>query len=285
MASGLNPTASRLELAARLRELRQEAGRSLEDAAAELMCSVAKISRMETGGRGVQPRDVRDLCRLYGVSDQVRSELDALVNAARVSGWWKDYGNLYDPTATFIGLEDAATSVRMYEGALIPGLLQTSEYTRELIRDLRRPGEVTESWIAETVAARERRQKRIESGSLFFHVILDEATLVRPVGAPDVMRRQFLRLIDEAARPNVTLQVIPFARGPHRGMEGSFQCMSFSDHRIDDIVYFENLKGMYSLDKGTEVAPYREAFDDLAARFALDPEETVEHLRAKAAGS
>jgi transcriptional regulator with XRE-family HTH domain len=278
--AGSNPTVSRLELAARLRELRQEAGKSLEDAAAELMCSVAKISRMETGGRGVQPRDVRDLCRLYDVAIEVRNELMEMVAQARSPSWWqRDFRNLDDQTTTFIGLEDAAVELRIFDGLRIPGLLQTSDFTRSLLRDLRPPGELETQWIEDTVAARERRQKRIESGALHLHAIIDEATLRRPVGGPQVMSEQILRLLMEVSRPNVTLQVIPFSQGAHPGMEGSFHHLTFG-RRIHNMVYVEGLLGNFILDKGDEVEHYRIVFDDLGQRFALDVSESRRWLES-----
>lgn len=283
--AGPNPTVSRLELAARLRELRLQAGRSIEEAAAELMCSVAKISRMETGGRGVQPRDIRDLCRFYAVSSDVREELTRLGAEARVPNpWQRDFRNLDDPVATAFGLEAAATSTRMFEISIVPGLLQTPDFTRALLADIRPPGELTSEWIEETVAVRERRQKRVESGELELHAIVDEAALSRPIGGPAVMRAQVDRLIDEAARPNVRLQVIPFERGPHPGMDGSFQHLSFERHRIDEVVYVEGLLGYDLLDKSDVVARYRMVFDDLSTRIALDADATTRWLKAAAHG-
>lgn len=279
--SGPNPTVGRLVLAARLRELRLRAGKSVDDAAAELMCSVAKISRMETGGRGVQPRDIRDLCRFYGASDEVRGELNRMVEEARSAGWWQqDFRALDEQITTFIGLEAAATVIRTFEALRMPGLLQTPEFAHTWIPAMRPPGELTAEWIAETVAVRERRQKRVESGELQLHAIIDEAVLRRPVGGWDLMGRQVARLLDEAQRENVVLQLIPFGKGPHPGLDGSFQHMTFGRHRIDDIVFVEGLLGNFLLDKGPEVAHYREIFDDLSSRFALDAAETITSLRA-----
>jgi transcriptional regulator with XRE-family HTH domain len=279
--AGPNPTVGRLVLAARLRELRIQAGKTIDDAAAELMCSVAKISRMETGGRGVQPRDIRDLCRLYGASDEVRAELNRMAGEAGATSWWqRDFRALDEQITTFIGLEAAATETRIVEGMRVPGLLQTPSFARALIRDLRPPGELTSEWIDETVASRERRQKRIESGDLRLHAILDEAALSRPVGGAEVMRQQVARLVDEAARPNVDLQVIPFERGPHPGVDGSFQHLSFGRHNIGNIVFVEGLLGNYLLDKGDDVARYQVVFDDLSTRFALDPDATTRWLKA-----
>jgi transcriptional regulator with XRE-family HTH domain len=285
-ASSPNPTVSRLELAARLRELRIQADKSIDDAAAELMCSVAKISRMETGGRGVQPRDIRDLCRLYGVSSDVQDELTRLAGDARKTGWWqRDFRTLDEPTTTLIGLETGATEVRIYDAMRVPGLLQTPEFTRAFIPALRPPGELTPQWINDTVAVRERRQQRVQSGELRLHAIVDEAALSRPVGgedAPAIMRHQLERLIEDAGRPNVRIQVIPFDVGPHPGLEVSFQHMALS--RIDAHVYVDGgFMGNFLVDKSEEVVHYRTIFDDLSARVALDEDTTVGWLRARLA--
>jgi transcriptional regulator with XRE-family HTH domain len=281
--AGPNPTVSRLELAARLRELRQQAGKSLEDAAAELMCSVAKISRMETGGRGVQPRDVRDLCRLYGVSDGARGELNELVANARKGGWWKDFRSLDEQKATFIALEDAAAEIRLFDAYRLPGLLQTAAFTEALIRELRPAGELTEQWIMDTVTVRRLRQKRIESGELRLHAIIDEAALTRPVGTARIMREQIDRLIAESERSNVTLQIIPFARGPHPGMEGSFEHVTFGEHHLDAMVHIEGLVGNFMLDKADDVSHYRVIFDDLSERYALDSQASATWLQQRKA--
>lgn len=273
-----SPTARRWELAARLRTLRMQAGLSTEDAARELMCSVAKISRMETAGRGVQPRDIRDLCRLYGVSDTVRDQLMQAAADARKPGWWQEFPTLDDQSSTFIGLESAAEVMLAFEALRIPGLLQTTEFTAAMLPQLRPPGELTPEWISDTVAARARRQERIASGALSLHAIVDEAALRRPVGDRPVMVDQVDRLIAEAGRPNVTLQVVPFSQGPHPGVEGSFQLLGFPAGQIDDVIFVEGLLGNFLIDRKTEVDHYRTVFEDIAARFALGADETLAWL-------
>src|SRR5438067_1689607 len=111
------------------------------------MCSPAKISRMETAGRGVLPRDVRDLGRLYQVSDEVRDELIQLANDARKPGWWQKFGSLDEVTSTFLGLEAAADAMLSFQLYRIPGLLQTPEYTKALISHLRPQGALSKEWI------------------------------------------------------------------------------------------------------------------------------------------
>lgn len=283
MAAGSSsPTARRWELAARLRSLRIAAGVTLEQAAAELLCSVAKISRMETAGRGVQPRDVRDLARLYKVPDDVREELMTLATEARKPGWWQDFRTIDEASGTYIGLESAASECRLFEVVRMPGLLQIHEFSSTLIPHLRPEGELTPEWIDETVTVRGIRQERVASGELTLHAIIDEAVVRRPVGDAQVMAAQMERLIADAQRPNVTLQAIPFERGPHPGLEGSFQHLTFPSGLIGDLVYVEGLLGNFLLDKEAEVGHHRQVFDDLAGRYALSSSDTLAWLETVA---
>jgi transcriptional regulator with XRE-family HTH domain len=278
VAGSSSPTARRWELAARLRSLRVAAGVSVEEAAAELLCSVAKVSRMETAGRGVQPRDVRDLARLYKVSDDIREQLMRLAAESRKPGWWQDFRTIDEVSGTYIGLESAASECRLFEVVRMPGLLQTREFSSALIPQLRPEGELTPEWIDETVTVRGMRQERVTSGELMMHAIIDEAVVRRPVGDPEVMAAQMERLVVDAQRPNVTLQVIPFERGPHPGLEGSFQHLTFPSGFIGDLVYVEGLLGNFLLDKEAEVGHHRQVFDDLADRYALSPSDTLAWL-------
>jgi transcriptional regulator with XRE-family HTH domain len=283
VGSSPNPTVRRVELAARLRRLRIAAGRSVEDAARELMCSPAKISRMETGGRGVQPRDVRDLCRFYGVPDDVRDELMQFAIEARRPGWWHDLRTFDEQTMTYVGLEQAAETCLAFQLVIIPGLFQTPEYTRAMLAHARRSGELRPDWIEETAAARVERQKRVHSGEFTVHAILDEAALRRPVGDAQIMRTQLDRLLEDSARPNVTIQVIPFDRGVHPGVDGPFLLLSFRDNTPGDVAYLENLIGNVFNEKPTEVDRYRHTFATLSDQFALTPPGSVKWLAKRRA--
>jgi transcriptional regulator with XRE-family HTH domain len=280
VATSSNPTARRWELAARLRQLRLDAGKSVEEAAAELMCSAAKISRMETAGRGVQPRDVRDLCRFYGVPDGVRDDLMQAAADARKPGWWQDFRSLDEQVTTFIGLETAAEELRAFDPVRLLGQFQSPEYTTALLADLRPEGELTAQWIAETVAVRSRRQERMHSGQLRVHAITDEAVLRRPVGGTEIMVGQIDRLLADSALPNVTLQVVPFTAGPYPGLDGSFNHLRFPAGQIEDVAFVEGLLGNFLLDKTVEVDRYLAVFDDISLRFALPPDRTTTWLKA-----
>jgi len=280
--AGGSPTARRWELAARLRELRIAADVTIEQAASELMCSTAKISRMETAGRGVLPRDVRDLCRLYQVPTRVRDELITLATEARKPGWWQEFRTLDEQRATFVGLESAASECRVVEALRMPGLLQTTAFTAALLPHLRPEGELSPQWMVDTVALRRHRQERVASGDLVLHAIIDEAALRRPVGGPGVMVEQIESLISDAARPNVRLQVVPFDRGPYPGLDGQFQHLTFPPGALGDVVFVEGLLGDFLLDKEADVQRYRGVFDDIATRVALTEDDSLGWLAAVA---
>ena len=135
MANEQSPTVRRRRLALELRRLREAARLTCEEVAEHLECSASKISRVETGRVSVSPRDVRDMLELYGVPDQQRDSLVQLARDSRQKGWWHAYSDTIQPQfATYVGLESAASEIRVYEVNLIPGLLQTEEYARTIIK-------------------------------------------------------------------------------------------------------------------------------------------------------
>jgi hypothetical protein len=141
--------------------------------------------------------------------------------------------------------------------------------------------------MEETVRLTARRQERVRSGELTVHAVIDEAALRRPVGDPPVVRDQLDRLLEDAARPNVTLQIVPFSRGLHPGLDGSFQQLAFPTARLRELVYVEGMLGNFLLDKPGEVGRYRRVFGALCDRFALPADHTgdwLRDLRAELAG-
>jgi Helix-turn-helix. len=283
MATPSSPTARRYELARRLKELREEAGKSLADVAEELACSLAKASRIETGQRAVQALDIKVLSRFYNVSPQVQEALTELATEARKRGWWQDFRTLNEQTQTFIGLESAAVEAVQFEALRMPGLLQTPDYTRAWVTAMRPPGFWDDQSIDDIVAARQRRQLRIETGELRLPVVIDEAAFLhRASGAASIMTEQVQRLITAAALPNVTVQVILLAAGPHPGLDGSFQLLRLAGTDLSDFVFVEGQFGNLILDKVDMVSRYRNVFDHLSSSVALSPEDTLTWLHRHA---
>lgn len=267
-----SPTVRRRELGALLRTLRTEHGLTIEQVAEQLLCSPSKVSRMETGQRGATPRDIRDLCDLYGVtSPDERARMTKLAAEGKQQGWWQSYE--LDYFATFVGLEEAATAFQMYQSTTIPGLLQTPDYARAMCGVL--VPEVSAERVEEFVEVKRVRQRRLSSEPpLPLSVILDEAVLHRAVGGPAAMARQLDRLIEATNIHQVTIQVIPYSAGAHAAMDSTFTIMEFADP-VPTVVYVEGLVGWIYIERSQEVARYQHVFD-LLSDSALSPQDSIE---------
>jgi transcriptional regulator with XRE-family HTH domain len=264
-----NPTLRQRQLAIRLRELRHEAGLSITDVAEALLCSAAKISRIETGKRRASARDVRDLCNLYGVADH--SELMALARDARQKEWWLKYDN--PEFRTMIGLEAEAKVITEYETTTIPGLFQTPEYARAVIRGYLPRIEV--DILEDRVEARMKRQELLSSTSApRYWVLLDESALHRHVGGVKTMHEQLEHLATYADMPLITVQVLPYTIGAHMGFDSAFRLLEFDKSSgLPDTVFIEHQMGEFYLE-GEQVERFREIIDHLRAA-ALSPQESL----------
>ncbi len=276
--AGTSPTVRRRELGARLRDLRLAASLSIDEVASEMEVSSAKVSRLETGARGVSINDVRVLCGLYRVP---RDEQDRLLNLARESrrrSWWQEYG-LPDSVQTYLGLEDAAARMLQYETSFMPALLQTEEYARAVTSG-------SAPWLSEDevdqfVRARLTRQALLSSERPpEMWAIVDEAALHRLVGGPEIMRQQLAVLVETSRPPNVTLQVIGLEAGAHPGMDSAFTILELQE--VSDVVYVEGLIGNFYLQSPNDLTRYRRAFDHLQA-VALSPKNSRDRIQAVAA--
>jgi transcriptional regulator with XRE-family HTH domain len=231
------PTVQRLVLGSQLRKLRERHGITAEQAAESIRGSHSKISRMEHGRVGFKERDVGDLLTLYGVTDsEERAALLHLAREANTPGWWHAYSDIL-PTwlEAYVGLEAAASVLRTYEVQLVPGLLQTEEYARALIRQ---GSAVTEEDIARRGELRVSRQeilRRPDAPQLW--AVIDEGALRRPIGSAEIVRRQLRYLIEITDHPSVTLQVLPFQVGAHAAMGGPFTILRFAEPDLADVVY------------------------------------------------
>jgi transcriptional regulator with XRE-family HTH domain len=235
-----------------------------EDVAQKLECSVSKISRIETGRVAVSPRDARDLLDVYGVPGDQRDSLIQLARDSRQKGWWHAYGDAVQPhLATYLGLESAASEIRIYKISRIPGLLQTEDYSRALLatHKLRNPSLDQERQLA--ALADRRRQANLSPPAVW--AILDEAALRRRVGGPGVMRAQIEHLIVLTATPDVYLQLMPFASGAYPSMDLPFLILTFPDRADPDVVCIGYSGGMLWIEDATEVDTYYHAFHNLQA--------------------
>jgi transcriptional regulator with XRE-family HTH domain len=266
-----SPTLRRRQLGMDLRRLREEAGLTIEHVAEQLDCSASKISRIERGHTGVTPRDVRDMVTLYGVPAEETEALLQIAREARQKGWWQLFGTVL--TGTYVGLESAADSVRAYEALVVPGLLQTEDYARAMIRS--RLPDIDAAEADQRLRVRMNRQSLLsQDDPLDLWLVLDEAVLHRPVGGRAVMRQQLDHMVTTAELPNVTLQVLPFGVGAHAAMDGTFSILLYKDIADQDFVFVPNAAGGLFLEKDEELERYSFIFDHLRAN-ALRPDESV----------
>jgi transcriptional regulator with XRE-family HTH domain len=275
---GGGPTVQRMLVGARLRRLRTEMGLTREEAAEAIRASEWKIHRLENGQVGFKDRDIVDLLRLYQVTDPEEvAEFVTLAREANTPGWWRHYGDLLPSWfRTYVDLEAAAALIRTYEGQFVPGLLQTDDYMRAVVRGAHLEDNSEE--VGRRVRLRMARQTlltREQPPRLW--AVVDEAALRRPVGGREVMRGQLERLLEASKLPNVTLQVLPFAAGAHAAMVGSFSILRFGDQELPDVVYLEHLTSASYLSKTDEVDRYLHVMESICVRAAA-PDRTAELL-------
>ncbi|MER5489723.1 helix-turn-helix domain-containing protein [Streptomyces sp. LE64] len=276
-AAGGGSVVRRILLGSQLRRLRESRGITRERAGYAIRASESKISRMELGRVSFKARDVEDLLTLYGVSaDAERGPLLALAKEANVAGWWHSYSDVLPGWfQTYVGLEGAASLIRVYEVQFVHGLLQTEAYAHAVVTR----GGAGPADVERRVALRLERQKVLVSERApAFHVVLDEAALRRPYGDRQVMRGQIQHLIEVSERPNVTLQVMPFSFGGHAGESGSFTMLSFPESDLSDVVYLEQLTSALYVDKPEEVAQYANVMEQLRTD-SPNPSDTRDLLR------
>lgn len=274
-----SPTVGRRQLGALLRALRTERGLTVEQVAEELLCSPSKVSRLETGQRGATARDVRDLCDLYGVSDpEERARITRLAAEGKQQGWWQSYE--LDYFATYVGLEEAAVTIRSFKSTTVPGILQTADYATA-IHDSSALN-FSQEKIHQHIEVRLTRQQALTRKSpLQLRAVLDEAVIHRLVGGHDVMRDQLQRMIEAARLSNVTIQLVPFAAGAHPAMESSFDYLDFGAV-APSVVYVEGLAGNMYLERPQDLKRYEQAFAYLRD-IALNPQDSVEFMVETAA--
>ncbi|WP_239394493.1 helix-turn-helix transcriptional regulator [Frankia sp. CiP3] len=275
MTTRSGPTVRRRRLGAELRVLRDSAGVRPEEAAAVLECSVSKISRIELGRVSVRTKDLRALLDRYGVTDKAqRDALFALARQSSQPGWWHAFGDAVPRWfEIYIGLEADAAYISKYDHQLVPGLLQTAEYAREIIR-VHQPT-ISEDDLDAKVALRMERQKRLtESDPPHLMVVLDEAVLRRPVGGAETMSAQLAHLIEANRLPTVTVQVLPYSAGAHPAMGSAFMILGFPDASDHEVVYIEELRSSLYIEDPTDVREYQRHLNQIRS-ISLDVPTSV----------
>lgn len=267
------PTARRLQLGREMRRLREEAGITRGQVAAELASDLSKVSRIETGKQGLSVGEVRFLLGMYGVE---RDEAERIVEIAREASK-RSALRVPDYVKTFVGFEAEADEIRKFEVELVPGLLQTQDYTRAVTRAVDPTGDPAE--VERLVALRAERQKRLlgpHPPQLW--AVITEAVVRRVVGGPGVMREQLERLLELALLPTVSLQLVPYSAGAHAAMGNSFSILRLPEPPGAKVIYLEDLWSADYVDKGPQVEAYSRVFD-LLCTSALDAKATIDMIQ------
>jgi transcriptional regulator with XRE-family HTH domain len=267
----------RILLGNQLRRLREGSGVTAEEAGYAIRASHTKISRMEHGRVGFEERDVADLLTLYGITDQQqRASFLALAQRANAADWWHQYSDIL-PTRfeTYLGLEQASSVIRTYQPQLVPGLLQTRELARPVLRFCH-PSESIDDIERRLALLMTRQEVLTQPSAPHLWAVIDQAALCR-LEPPEVLRDQIQHLITMAELPHVKVQLLPRYSREYVAVGSPFTILRFAEPDLPDIVYLEQLTGALYLDNGEDVQRYRMVMDRVCI-LAKSPAETIKCL-------
>ncbi|NKY85811.1 helix-turn-helix domain-containing protein [Nocardia veterana] len=281
-------TLPRRQLGRYLRELRFASGMTIAEAAALIERGSSTLQRLEKGvAERIRVLDVEALCRIYDADENTTTALIGLAQQAKVKSWYHEYGDLIPENFdVYMGLEVAARSLKTYQIELVPGLLQTADYARAVIKS-GLPDEA-DADIERRVRLRMQRQGLIKRKSrpAELDVILHETVLHRVIGGNRIMEAQRRHLADISTRPNITLRVLPFtAPLPRCPVTGAFTVLEFGwDAKGNPIeppvVYVPALAGEIYLEKEADICRYNRAYDAIQAA-ALDVKASRDLIRGR----
>ncbi|WP_406094013.1 helix-turn-helix domain-containing protein [Kitasatospora purpeofusca] len=267
MAAAAGPTVRRRQLGAELRRRREEAGLSHDEVADALTSmSQPKLSRIENGRGATKVDDVKKLLSLYKCEDTdlVSVLVDLAKNGAHRGMWWQSYSaHIGQALGDLISLEASAASVRTYEGAFIPGLLQTPAYAREIIKKLSMRPDVNVEALVDVRMARQSALTRAEPLTLW--AMIHEAAIRSGVGGSKVMAEQLARLLDRASQPSINIQVMPIGAPAHHGMGGAFTILGFPQRQDLDVALVEGTLSNFWVEDAADVEQYAAKFDAIRA--------------------
>jgi transcriptional regulator with XRE-family HTH domain len=244
-----DPTIHRRRLRNELRRAREAADKSQREVATAMDWSISKVIRIETSAVNISTNDLRALLNFYNVDAERIETLVGVAKAAREAPKWSLYRDVASPEyISFLGYESSAAIIRNFEPLLVPGLLQTEEYAREVLNAMEEPvkrGENTlETRIDALVDLRMQRQELLSRESPpELHFIMDEAVIRRMVGGPDLMRGQLRRLRELAEAPNITMRIVPFSYGIYERLRVPYVLFEFAEAEDEDVLYVENPLG------------------------------------------
>jgi transcriptional regulator with XRE-family HTH domain len=277
MAPRNAPTGRQRRLATEIRRMREQAGISIQQAAALLGADRTMISNIEAGRTGLSEDRVRQLACLYRCPDQALVDaLTAMVGSRRNRNWWEEYrGKLPDGFLDISEIEHHATRIRTSQTVHVPGLFQTEDHARAMF-ELAVP-KLPRLQVELRVAHRLGRQTIFERENPTPYVgIIHEAALRMQFGGRDVTRAQLKRLADVTEHDHVTLLVIPFSAG---GFPSAGQSILYAEGPVPqlDTVHIDTAHGPAFVDSPTPLANYRTVLDMMEG-IAFSAEESRDFI-------
>ncbi|MFF5261391.1 helix-turn-helix domain-containing protein [Actinomadura viridis] len=257
MAVVRTPTLRGRRLALELRRLRERSDLGQAEAARRLSWSRSKLSRIEDAATRPTAEDVQELLQLYGLDAARHDAILQLLEDSWQRGWWTAYSDAF--TGNYMMLEDQAPVINAYESALIPGLLQTPDYARAILRGL----DIDEHDLDRLVVARTTRRTAVldRSNPPRAHFVIGEGAFHHVVGDVDVMRKQISAVWSAAIEyPHVTVQVLPFEATTTAGLEGPFTLFTFPDDHGLDVAHSEGQLGEWYAESEAQLTRIRVAF-------------------------
>jgi hypothetical protein len=268
-------TVAKRRLARRLNELRRASGHTANHVCDLLDWGRGKVGRFEANHwRRPEMSDIRDLLRVYGVDEGERAELEGLAMQARARPWWRDYSDVFDNE--FPGFENDAVQIRVCMPLVLPGLLQTRDYTEALMRVAPKPP----AWRQKATEARMRRQQildRTDGTAPKLVAVITEASLMYRWGTKIERRDQVDHLVEFSTHPNVDLRIQRFSDGPHRGVWSMINIFDFAGEE-PSVVYLESDTSIQEVSTDEEVMAYVEGFSR-SRDSALEPADTTQYLK------
>jgi transcriptional regulator with XRE-family HTH domain len=233
-----------------LRRYRENLGLTLDDAARVLDCDRSKISRIETGQRGIRHNELRDLLAEYGIGEEQQVILAAMANPRRGQGWYGTHADVLPGACQdYLLLEAWAARISAYEAQRIPVLLQTPAYARALAQaDPSLADDHVHDKAAEAALA--RQEAVLGEPEPGIHVIIGEAALRQEVGGPAVIREQIETLARISGHSAAcAIQILPFSCGAHPAADvGSLAILRFSEAPGLGVVHLGGARGGVFLD-------------------------------------
>ncbi|MFE3446467.1 helix-turn-helix domain-containing protein [Nocardia sp. NPDC059180] len=279
-------TLPRRQLGRYLMDWRTRAGLSQPQAAQLLGIGSTSLYRLEHGQNGkVNLGHVEAACELYGVPEHLVAAYVGLARQTSEKSWWHEFGDLIPENFdVYMGMEAAAQTFTSYHPDLVPGILQTADYTRVLVREAlpdEAPAEherrVQMRQYRQMIVTRKRRPVEV-------NVVLHESVLRRTIGDGKITGVQLKRLADMSTRPNVTLRVLPNEAGVPGGHSvGQFTILDFGANRVGGlveppVVYVPGIVGGMYFEKPKDVHRYHQAYKAFQDR-ALDAVDSRGLLR------